>query len=199
MTKQLHVISTGQQSIQTLMHIISEIHPYIDYIHLRERKWPAMKLMTAVQTLHTNGVPLSKIIINDRVDIAYVMNVKGVQLAHHSIDVVLVKQLFPTLDVGRSVHDLSEAKQAEVDGANMLMYGHIFPTLSKPGLTPRGLSNLQHITNHVHIPVIAIGGITPENTPSVIQSGATGIAVLSGILLAEDPLRQVKAYRQALK
>lgn len=198
MCKELHVISTGKQSAQTLALIMKQIHPYIDYIHVRERSWTAIELMLAIDALLNNGVPPSKIIINDRIDVAQAMKVSGVQLAYHSMLVQTVRQTFPKLMIGRSIHGIDEAKQAEQDGADRLMYGHIFPTSSKPNLKPRGLGNLQQIVHEVNIPVIAIGGMTPENVSSVLQTGAAGVAVLSGILLAEDPVTQVKRYRKQI-
>lgn len=196
--KQLHVISTGKQSKETLIEIIDWIHPSIDFIHLREKSWSARKLAAVVQQLVATGVPANKIIINDRVDVAHMMNCGGVQLAHHSMNVSEVKKSFPHLRVGCSVHSVKEAINKQKQKADYLLYGHIFSTLSKRGLAPRGIGNLQKIVKATHIPVIAIGGITPERTPSVIQAGASGVAVLSGILLADDPLEAVKRYRNKL-
>ena len=104
----------------------------------------------------------------------------------------------PHLVVGRSVHDVDDARQAESDMAHRILYGHVFSTKSKRGIKPRGLIGLQRVVGEVSIPVIAIGGITSHNIPSVLQTGAAGVAVLSGILLADDPLMQANMYRQAL-
>lgn len=198
MRPQLHVISTGQQSLETMMTIMEDIHPLIDYFHLREKNWSAQELMTAMTKLQACGVPREKILINDRVDVAYLMKATGVQLPHHSISVADVKKAFPNLLAGLSVHSLREAKQAEKNGADYLLYGHIYPTASKPNLEPHGLEVLQKLINRVTTPVIAIGGIAPKNISDVLQTGVAGVAVLSGILLADDPVKQAKAYRKAL-
>lgn len=196
---QLHIISTGQQSIDTFSTIVAAIHKDVDAIHIREKTWTATELMKTVQRLVDLGVPLHKIIINDRVDVAYVMGTKGVQLAHHSIDVARVKENFPSLQIGCSVHSVTEALQAEVNGADYILYGHVFPTRSKPGLPPKGLQRLSQLVQHVHVPVIAIGGMTPKRTADVLATGAHGIAVLSGVLLADHPQKAVKAYARALQ
>src|SRR5699024_12055557 len=81
MVKQLHVISTGKQSIGTLAHIAKDIYPYIDYIHLRERTWSASTFIQAIEAFMSKGIPRCKIIVNDRVDVAHATNVGGVQLA----------------------------------------------------------------------------------------------------------------------
>lgn len=97
---------------------------------------------------------------------------------------------------GVSVHNVAEAIAAAREGADYLLAGHIFPTECKPGLPPRGLELIREIKEKVAIPLIGIGGITPENYSQVINAGAHGIAVMSTIMTAHDPQTMVKAYRQ---
>ncbi|WP_337189743.1 thiazole tautomerase TenI [Bacillus dakarensis] len=196
---ELHIISTGTQTIETFAEIAVSIQEYVDYFHLREKQMSALQLYQAVNLLKTKGIPLSKIIINDRVDVAWAANTYGVQLPHHSLDGAVVKKAFPGLRVGCSVHSYHEAKEAEQKRANFAMYGHIFQTNSKPGTGPRGLGELKEITRDIELPIIAIGGIKPSNCAEVLRAGAKGIAVMSGILLADDPLKEVKAYSGVLE
>jgi thiazole tautomerase (transcriptional regulator TenI) len=191
--KQLHIISNGKMPIEQLHEILTDIHPYVTMIHLREKQKSAKELFQAVERL-AKDIPLSKIMINDRVDVAVAAQTAGVQLAGHSLDAVHVKKAFPLLKVGASIHSYEEAYQ---EGADFLLYGHVFPSKSKPGLPPKGLEELTKLSQ-LNIPVIAIGGITPENTPQVLQAGAAGIAVMSGVLDSCNPLSAVKAYTMAL-
>ena len=156
------------------------------------------QLIDVIQHLTAIGVPHEKLIVNDRADVAYIMKTKGVHLAYHSIDTSFVRDAFPTLQIGCSVHSVKEAVEAEVKGAHYLLYGHIFETSSKRGIPPKGLTDLQYINDQIAIPMIAIGGITPENAKEVIQKGVAGIAVMSGILLDADPEEAVKKYRVIL-
>lgn len=199
MERQLHIVSTGQQSIETFTTIVKNIHEDIDAIHIRERNWTASEHIQAIQILLSHGVSAEKIIVNDRVDIAHIMGVKGVQLPHHGISLRYVKEHFPKLYIGSSVHSLREAKIQEADGADYVIYGHIFLTSSKAGQASRGIISLMDLVQHVHVPVIAIGGITPERTKVIVRTGAAGIAVMSGVFLSRDPMEQVKAYRAALR
>ncbi|RLQ92785.1 thiazole tautomerase TenI [Planomicrobium sp. Y74] len=197
-TKKLHIISTGKQKPEQLAEIIGVIHPYIDFIHLREKTKRAKEVYEMVELLADKKVPLSKIMINDRVDVACASNVKGVQLAYHSLPVEIVKRKFMDLTVGCSVHSIEEAQIAEQQGADYVIFGHVYSTQSKPGLIPKGIEQLWSVSESVSIPVIAIGGITPTNSREVIEAGAQGVAVMSGILEAEDPLEAVKQYRSYL-
>lgn len=184
--------------IEQLCEIVMDIHPYVTAIHLREKQRSARELFHAVELLTKKNIPLSKIIINDRVDVAFVTRVRGVQLAFHSLDADLVKENFPQLVLGSSIHSYEEGEKAKEKGADYLLYGHVFPSQSKPGKTPKGFEELSRLTQ-LSIPVIAIGGITPENTGQVLQAGVKGIAVMSGVLEAPDPLSAVKTYVHALE
>lgn len=194
----LHVISTGRQKPEQLAEIAGAIHPYIDAIHIREKSKTAIEIYRLVSLLTDNKVPLSKIIINDRLDVAYVSKVGGVQLAYHSIPADIVKIQFPSLRVGCSVHSIDEAHIAQEQGADYVIFGHVFPTQSKPGLVSKGLEQLATVSHSVTIPVFAIGGIKPLNVREVIEAGASGIAVMSGILEADNPLEAAKEYYQKL-
>ncbi|KKK37126.1 transcriptional regulator [Mesobacillus campisalis] len=195
---QLHLISTGRQPVGRFARIAKEIQAYVDFFHLREKHLSARQLYQAVTLLIENGIPPAKIIINDRVDVAWAVKAYGVQLAFHSLDVKVVKHSFPEMAVGASVHSLKEAREAFQDGADFGIFGHIFETSSKPGLAPKGLEELKCVTANTNLPIIAIGGIKPSNCREVIQAGAHGIAVMSGILEAENPLQKAKEYRQYL-
>ncbi|MDC3418058.1 thiamine phosphate synthase [Aquibacillus salsiterrae] len=196
--KELHVVSTGKQDPEQLVKIIEKIHPFIDAVHIREKERTALEVFKIVESLEVSQVPLSKIIINDRVDVASAKGVEGVQLSNQSLPAAVVKKSFPHLRIGSSVHSVEEARIAEMQGADYLLFGHIFETPSKAGMTPRGTSQLKAVCEAVTIPVLAIGGIKPEDVKRVTLAGASGIAMMSGILLAESPLAEVTAYRQKL-
>ncbi|CAH0165725.1 Thiazole tautomerase [Peribacillus sp. Bi96] len=196
--QELHIISTGKQPIEKFVEIASRIQEYVDFFYLREKHMSASELYRAVTLLHDKKIPLSKIIINDRVDVAWAQKVFGVQLAFHSLDAGVVKGSFPEMSVGCSIHSMDEAKAAFRNGANYAIYGHVFETDSKRGLPPKGVEELHAITRNVNLPIIAIGGITPSNCHVVRDAGAQGIAVMSGVLEAEHPVIAVKQYLKSL-
>lgn len=195
---QLHLISTGIQPLEQLMEILKRVHPMIDFIHLREKNRSAKELYELILSLTDMGVPLSKLLVNDRIDVAVAANARGIQLAYHSLPLAKARMHFPELMIGCSVHSVQEARVSEQQGTDFLLFGHVYPTQSKPGAAPRGLEELKGVCRAVRVPVIAIGGITPENAPEALASGAQGVAVLSGILQAEDPVDAAHRYRAAL-
>ncbi|MFZ7946701.1 thiamine phosphate synthase [Neobacillus sp. 19] len=196
--KEFHIISNGKMPIEQFQEIVKDIEPYVTAIHLREKQKTARELYEMVQQLISANIPLAKIIINDRLDVALTAKAGGVQLAFHSLEPGVVKENFPQIRIGSSIHSYQEGVAAKVNRADYVIYGHIFPSHSKPGMAPKGLEELSRITQ-LDIPVIAIGGITQENAARVIQAGAQGIAVMSGVLNAGDPLAAVKSYIKVLK
>lgn len=196
--RRLHVISTGRQSRGELVEISKTIHPYIDMLHIREKNWTGAELIETVDELSAAGIPLRKLSINDRADIACMKHVRGVQLGHHSAPVGLVKEHFPSLKIGSSAHSMQEARLACDEGADFLLYGNVYETTSKPGKQGTGIANLEDIVLNIPLPVIAIGGITPGRVADIVRTGAKGVAVLSGIFLSEDPLEAARAYYKAI-
>lgn len=82
--------------------------------------------------------------------------------------------------IGMSVHTGEEAVTAQQYGADYVTAGHIFETLCKPGLIPRGICFLEEVCKSVNIPVYAIGGMNKENASLAARAGARGICIMSG-------------------
>lgn len=197
-TPTFHVVTTGRLSSEDLCSILQRIHPYVDAIHIREKEKTAIELYRLIESLQQSAVPLEKLIVNDRVDVAVLSKIWGVQLAYHSLEVEVVKQEFLNLHVGKSVHSLQEGLEAEKQGADFLLYGHIYHTNSKQNLQPRGIHGLETIARSVRVPVIALGGIQPHHVQEVMEAGAHGIAVMSGVFQSPNPFERVKQYQSEL-
>jgi len=170
-----------------------------DAVILREKDLAAAELyeLGAEMSAICKGTE-TKLIINSSVETAIACNASGVHLGIGSLPLKVVRAMVPDKIVGVSVHSTAEALQAQADGADYILAGHVFPTLSKPGLAGRGLDFISSVKASVKIPVIAIGGINPENAAGVIQAGANGIAVMSLVMEAADITGTIKALRRSM-
>ncbi len=97
--------------------------------------------------------------------------------------------------IGASVHSVSEAEEAQRLGAAYLIAGHIFPTESKKGIPPRGLSFLRDVCTAVDIPVYAIGGITADKVKDVLEAGACGVCIMSEAMVCAQPEELISRFR----
>jgi thiazole tautomerase (transcriptional regulator TenI) len=197
--RELHLISDGKRPLGLYAQLAGKLEPYVSMFHLREKNAAAKELYEGILTMRRAGVPPSKITVNDRADVALAAGVQAVQLPESGLDPSVVKAAFPALRVGKSVHRLQEAAEAERQGADYVLFGHVYPSSSKPGIPGKGTAVLREICRALDIPVIAIGGIRPENLREVIAAGAAGIAVMSGILDAPDPLLAAGEYDRQLR
>jgi thiamine-phosphate pyrophosphorylase len=124
----------------------------------------------------------TRLLVNDRVDIACAAGADGVHLTAHSLPADVVREIGGSdFLIGVSTHSLAEARAAQVAGADFVVFGPIFETESKRAFgAPQGLDKLREVTLALgEFPVLAIGGITRENTASCIEAGASGIAGIS--------------------
>lgn len=165
---------------------IIQIKDVVDYVHIREKSKTPNQILSLLKLLEEGDVKKEKIVLNDRLDIALLRQIPNIHLPSQGLPVKEVKNQFPYLQVGRSVHTLDEAIQAEKDGADYVLYGHCFETNSKRGLAPNGINTISELKKELEIPVYAIGGITPTRVEVLQTVKADGIAVMSGIFSAKN-------------
>jgi thiamine-phosphate pyrophosphorylase len=135
----------------------------------------------------------AKLFINDRADIAEIAGADGVQLTETSVPAGEIKDKFPNLIVGVSTHAKEGALLAEAEGADFITFSPIYETPSKIHFgPPQGPEKLGEIVKSIHLPVLALGGIKLNRVPEVLEQGAHGVAVISGIWDSQD-IKQ-KAY-----
>jgi thiamine-phosphate pyrophosphorylase len=127
--------------------------------------------------------------INDRIDVALAVDAAGVQLSQTSLPVITTRALLgPQKIIGASTHSLQEARKAEQNGADFVLFGPVYFTASKAAYgAPQGLPALKAIVDNISLPVYAIGGIKPENIESTKKLGVRGVALISAIVSAESP------------
>ena len=157
-------------------------------VQLREKDCPAGELLSLACELRRVTQGRALLIVNDRVDIALLSGADGVQLGENGLDAASVRRLVGSeMLIGRSVHSVEGAEEAELAGADFLVLGTIFETASHPGADTGGLDLVRDVAGKVRIPVIGIGGISESKVAGLVESGAAGAAVISAISMASDP------------
>jgi thiamine-phosphate pyrophosphorylase len=156
----------------------------VRWIQFREKE-------TSRREIYQNAIRLRRLtkaygaifIINDFPDIAMCTGADGVHLGQDDLPLKEARKIMGRDRViGISTHSLEQAAKAERDGADYIGFGPLFATLTKDAGRPKGIAMLREIRKRVHIPVVAIGGISLENISSVLQTGVNAVAVASAIL-----------------
>ncbi|SFJ08058.1 thiamine phosphate synthase [Thermoflavimicrobium dichotomicum] len=183
---ELHVISHPEQRVEDLLSIWSQVEPWVDFFHLRFKEKTEMEVWEIGKVLlDTKTVPPYKLLVNSHTEVARQLGCGGVHLPESAL---VSNQPDDGFRWGRSVHSVESAIRAEREGADYIMFGHIFSTPSKQGLKPRGLEALTQVVQAVRIPVIAVGGIHHENVQKVMETGCAGVAVISALGKGESQM-----------
>ena len=159
----------------------------INLVQMRERDLPDAVQLELAQRLRavTNGKAL--LFVNDSVSIAEASGADGVQLTENSRSIASARaRMARPLLIGRSVHGVDAAREAAAQGADLLVVGTVYDSPTHPGQPPAGVGLIGWCAQ-AGIPVVGIGGITPENAGAVMLAGASGVAVISAVLGSADP------------
>lgn len=145
----------------------------------------------------------TRILVNDRLDVALAAQASGVHLGEKSLPAGEAQRLAKSLHrekdflIGVSCHSLETAKAAERSGANYLFFGPVFATPSKAAYgAPKGIERLAEVCRAVTVPTLAIGGVTLENAADCLSAGASGIAAIRLFQDAPDMAAVVRAFRK---
>lgn len=157
-------------------------------VQLREKNLPEDEIVKRAielkEVCHRHSVPL---IINDSAETACKAGADGVHLGLDDGDIAAARKLLgERAIIGATAHNLDEAMAAQEKGADYIGCGALFPTSTKNNTVPLSIEELERICRTVDIPVVAIGGITPENITKLKNTGIAGAAVVSALFAQED-------------
>jgi thiamine-phosphate pyrophosphorylase len=171
-------------------------------VQLREKELPVRELLKMAYNMRELTRKYgARLFINDRVDIALCAEADGVHLGQSGIPVSAVRNMVKEeFIIGASTHSMEEATTAEREGADFITFGPLFETPSKRAYgAPLGVEALREVRERVSIPLFGIGGIKHGNVREVLQSGAFGVALISGILGEADIKSAAEGYLNMLR
>jgi thiamine-phosphate pyrophosphorylase len=172
-----------------------------DAVQLREKDLlgaELYRLATALRELTARyGATL---LVNDRIDVALAAAADGAHLGQQGIPAAVARRLLgPGRLLGVSTHSAAEVTMAATAGADYVVFGPIYFTPSKADFgPPLGLGSLTAVAAQAPVPILAIGGVTADRVAGLRRSGAAGVAVISAISAAADPVAAARQLRRAL-
>ncbi len=174
----------------------------IKAVQLREKDLPVRELLSTAYrmrelTMHYHA----SLFINDRADIALCAGADGVHLSRGGMPAFAVRRIGgDNFLIGVSTHSLEEARLSVKEGADFITFGPLYQTPSKLKYgAPVGLEALKKVREEIAAPVFGIGGIKHDSIKPVMDAGAHGIAVISGILAERDIKSAAERYSKAVR
>jgi thiamine-phosphate pyrophosphorylase len=187
--KGLYAITPDMADLNTLVHKTQlAIEGGAFMVQYRSKKQDhAVKMQQCAAILRLcreYGVPC---IVNDDVEMCRILEADGVHLGENDDNIAEVRRILgEDAIIGSSCYDqLDRAKQAQKEGATYVAFGAVFPTPTKPNAPRATLELLREAKREIHIPIVAIGGITVNNAHDVIEAGVDAIAVITSLFEAK--------------
>lgn len=192
----VYPITNGKTSSDHILGLVrAAVDAEVPLFQIREKLLPARALFELVaRAAELTRDSKTRLLVNDRSDIARAAGADGVHLTTHSLPVEVVRKIFGAeFVIGVSTHSLDEARAASAAGADFIVFGPVFETESKREYGPaQGLDKLAEVTRELgDFPVVAIGGITLENAGDCFRAGATGVAAIRLLNDAENILKNL--------
>lgn len=172
------------------------------WVSIREKDLPAHERRRLAEAVLRRAEPYkARVGVHDDVTLAASLGLRGLHLpaAGPGSDVKAAKrQADPRCLVGRSCHNAAEVEESLAGGADYATLSPIFLTQSKPGYGPAvGVESLAAIAKDTALPLVALGGLTPERAAVCREAGAKGIAVMGEVMRADDPARMMRTFAAA--
>lgn len=170
-------------------------------IQLRKKSMPMaeqFRLALALRTLTSEHEAL--LIINDHADLAIAADADGVHLGQDDLSPDVVRALpgFEGRLIGRSTHNLEQARAAIDQGVDYIAVGPVYPTPTKEGRPAVGTGLVSRVAEIADRPFVAVGGIDHDNAPAVVEAGAAAIAVVRAVYDAIDPAESARRLHELI-
>ncbi|MBN2580649.1 MAG: thiamine phosphate synthase [Pirellulales bacterium] len=197
---QLYVLLDGRSSTEAFQQLAEQlITAGVHVLQLRDKTLNDKELLERAKLLRrlTAGTP-TLFIMNDRPDLAALSQADGVHVGQEELSVKDARSIVgPAALIGVSTHSIAQARQAVLDGANYIGVGPTFPSGTKTFDQFPGLELLRAVAGEIRLPAFAIGGITLENLPTVLETGVSRVAVREALVNAPDPAAAAREFLAA--
>jgi thiamine-phosphate pyrophosphorylase len=172
----------------------------VDIIQLREKEMSDQRRLTLARMVREWTREAGKLfIINDRPDLAVLVEADGVHLGQDDLPVAAARRIVGSKAlIGVSTHNIDQARKAVSEGADYVGVGPVFPSTTKQFDDFAGLESVKQAASEIRIPWFAIGGIEPDRIEELMQAGASRIAVSSAICGAQNPADASRSFARAL-
>jgi hydroxymethylpyrimidine kinase/phosphomethylpyrimidine kinase/thiamine-phosphate diphosphorylase len=189
MIRGLYLITDGSPERELLPKVQEALHGGARVVQYRDKTLPPPAQVAVARRLgEVCRAAGALFLVNDSPEVALQSGADGAHLGQGDMGVAEARALMgPGKIIGVSTRTVEQALAAERQGADYIGLGSIFPTISKKDILLVGLETLEKVRRAVKIPVVAIGGIQRDNAGTVIDSGADGVAVMSGVMQAPSP------------
>jgi len=193
------ILITDSNLNKNLIRVISEAcKAGVKAVQVREKNISAKELLKLSKKIRTiTNKTKARLLINDRYDIALLADADGLHTPEKGINPLQLKN--NKLIIGRSVHSLISAVEAEKLGFDYIIFGPVFRTPAKIKYgSPQGIKNLKQVCGTVKIPVFAVGGINPLRSKKCINAGAHGVAVIREIMNSKNIRKTVNEFKASM-
>lgn len=188
-----------EKFVETLRLIEKAVRAQVSSIQIREKQLSAKQVFELVSNAaRITKNSKTKLLVNDRADIALAADADGVHLPANSLSAKIIRKNFPeNFIIGVSAHSLKEVEKAKLDGADFATFSPIFATASKAGYgAPHGVAKLREVVETLgEFPIIALGGIDENNFVEALKAGASGISAIRFLNDAEKLAKIVAKIR----
>jgi thiamine-phosphate pyrophosphorylase len=190
-------LSNGRTNLEVLDAVLSG---GAKIVQLREKDWPKKELYDlAVIFKKKTRACNALLILNDHIDIALAVDADGVHLGQNDLPVNAARKIAPELIIGASSRHLTEALQAEKDGADYINIGPVFPTKTKKDAPEFiGINAIKTIGPKLNKPFTVMGGINQTNIHEVLKAGARRVAMVTCVTKSKDIATQVQLLRKII-
>ena len=197
----VYPITSGESTPDYILRLVrAAVDAEVPLFQIREKSLSGRMLFDLVaRAAELTRGSKTRLLVNDRSDIASAAGAGGVHLTTHSLPVDVVRKIYGAeFLIGVSTHSLDEARAAATAGADFVVFGPVFETESKRVYgEPQGVAKLSEVTRELReFPVVAIGGITLENAEECFDAGARGVAAIRLLNDADNMLSIVETIRR---